>query len=286
MSRLKADCPHHEFVEKIQMYPSTITRVLRWLGRTGDRFRAVHWPDSFEFDTPAVGDGYDFSVTVHFTWCVTGHAYGEVLVARAEEHRDSLLERTVARIRGVSRGFAAYEVGDAENKVHRVIGELFTGTRLSFVSATGTDGDARPIEHRTILRLDKPVREAQRAAWSERQNAVNEHALARLLVTQFGERRQLWQEFLQEGRNDWLTPYAVALAKDPGAVAEIVEKMNGDRREQAKELANQVVDQAVQYEERDAFDLMLQNDRVLRHLMELIGVPGLPPPAPSPFEEP
>jgi hypothetical protein len=255
------------------------------MGRTAGQFRAVHWPDSFEFRVPAKGDGYDFSIIVNFTWCVTGHAYGEALISRAREHRTVLRDRTATRLRGGSRDFAPYEAGSAERKFHQILGELFTATRLTYHSGTGVDGDARPIEHHTLLRLDKPVRQAQRKAWSSRQEAFNRHEEARLLATQFGEQRLLWQEFLKNGQGDWLTPYAVALAQNPDAAAEVVKKMTGDRHEEARKLAEHVEEQVRQYNTRDAFDLMVQNDLVLRRLLELIGVPGLPPPAPSPFEE-
>ncbi|KAB2339646.1 hypothetical protein [Actinomadura rudentiformis] len=284
MSTLKTACTHHGPVQKVQLHPAAGTRLWRWLRRTGDESRAVHWPDTFDFKVPAMGDGYEFSISVPFTWCVTGRAYPEVLVGRALDNRTALLERLVARVRGVSRLFPPFEAGDAEARVHLAIGEVFNGTRLAFVSAAGADGDARPIEHRTVLRLDKPVRKAQREAWSRRQEETNRHELARLLALQFGERRELWHEFLQSGRNDWLTPYAVALADNPESVDEIVRKMTQDRRTQAKELADHVVSTARAYDKMDAFDLMLHNDRVLRHLMELMGVPGLPPPNPSPFE--
>ncbi|GAA2610277.1 hypothetical protein SMC26_24460 [Actinomadura fulvescens] len=285
MSTLRTDCTHHGPVQKVQLHPTAGVRLWRWLRRTGDETRAVHWPDSFDFKVPAMGDGYEFSVSAHFTWCVTGRAHGEALVRRALDNRTALLERLVARVRGVSRLFPPFEAGDAEARVHQTIGEVFGGTRLTFVSAAGSDGDARPIEHRTVLRLDKPVRKAQREAWSRRQEETNRHELARLLALQFGERRELWHDFLESGRNDWRTPYAVALADDPESVDEIVRRMTEDRRTQAKELADHVVSTASAYDKMDAFDLMLHNDRVLRHLMELMGVPGLPPPNPSPFDE-
>ncbi|MFG2000900.1 hypothetical protein ACGFNU_17315 [Spirillospora sp. NPDC048911] len=285
MSTLETACGHHGPVQKVQLYPTAGTRLWRLLRRTGNESRAAHWPDTFGFEVPAMGDGYEFSVSVHFTWCVTGPAYPEVLVWRALDNHTALLERLVARVRGVSRLFPPYEAGEAEARIHQTVGEVFNGTQLVFVSAAGPDGDARPIEHRTMLRLDKPVRKAQRDAWSRRQDETNRHELARLLALQFGERRELWHEFLESGRSDWLTPYAVALADDPESVDKIVREMTKDRRTQAKELADHVVSTARAYDKMDAFDLMLHNDRVLRHLMELMGVPGLPPANPSPFDE-
>ncbi|MFI0445901.1 hypothetical protein [Actinomadura sp. 6N118] len=290
MSTLKTTCTHHgPIAQRVQMHPTPAARVWRWFRRTGDERRPVHWPDSFEFKVPAKGDGYEFVLSVHFTWCVTGHAFGEVLVSRAQDNRTALLERVVARVRDVSRLVPPYDAGAAETRIHQTIATLFNTTQLVFVAGTEagapTDGDARPIDPRTVLRLDKPVRKAQQEAWTQRQRAVNTHDLSQLLAGQFSERRELWQRFLESGQGDWLTPYAVALATDPNSVAQIVERMTEDRREHAKELADHVVDQVQAYEDRDAFDLMMQNDRVLRHLMELMGVPGLPPPNPSPFDE-
>jgi len=60
--------------------------------------------------------------------------------------------------------------------------------------------------------------------------------------------------------------------------------MTGDRYDKARELTTHIEKQVREYNARDAFDLMVQNDLVLRHLLRLIGVPGLPE-APSPFAE-
>ncbi|GLZ02893.1 hypothetical protein Acsp03_03600 [Actinomadura sp. NBRC 104412] len=285
MTNLRTGCKYHsEPVERLQLYPGIGTRLVRLLSRSRDRFRAVHWPDSFEFRVPAKGDGYDFFVVVNFTWCVTGHAYGEKLISRASEHREILRDRAAARLRGVSRDFPPYEAGAAEKTFHGTLGELFAGTCLTYASGTVDDGAARPIEHYTLLRLDKPVRKAQREAWSSRQEAHNRHEEARMLAAQLGEQRLLWREFLSNGQADWLTPYAMALAENPEDAAKITEKMTGDRYDKARELATHIEKQVREYNARDAFDLMVQNDLVLRHLLRLIGVPGLPE-APSPFAE-
>jgi hypothetical protein len=285
MSTLETDCKHHGSLTKAQLRPGFGTRLLRMMKHPDGQLRAVHWPDTFDFITPAMGDGYSFDITVHFTWCVTGDAYAEALVQRAKEHRITLLERLIAQLRGISRRFPPYEAADAEERIDQAVKDLFNATRLTFLSPTGPDGDARPIAHRTVLALDKQVKKAQKEAWSQRQEAMNKHDLERLNSMQLNERRRMWQEFLERGRSEWLTPYAVALAEDPGSVAEVIERMAMDRRAQAKELADHVVGQVRSYQDRDAFDLMLQNDRVLRHLMELMGIPGLPPVAPSPFDE-
>ncbi|URM94238.1 hypothetical protein LUW76_07785 [Actinomadura madurae] len=286
MSTVRMNCGNHGPVDRVPTHLSLGTRLRRWLQRSGGAFRAVHHPGAFHIVVPAKGDGYTFSVTVHFTWCVTGHEYPEVLAARTEEHQFIVKERLATQVRAVSRDFAPYEAGEAEKHFDQVAATLFADTRLEFLSGDQTDGEAHPIDHRTIVALDKPVRDVQREAWIKRQNAANEHELARRLVMYFGDRRLLWQQFLKSGQSEWLTPYAVALAEDPDAVAEVVERMAKDRRVEAKELADHVADQVRQYEARDAFDLMMQNDLVLRHLMELIGVPGIPPPAPPPFDGP
>ncbi|HEY8482017.1 MAG TPA: hypothetical protein VIL71_19495 [Spirillospora sp.] len=284
MSTLFSGCENHGPVEK-PTYVTAWTRVRRWLERSENVFRAVHQPSTIRFEVPAQGDGYDFSVVVHFTWCVTGHAYPEALVARADEQQFPLKERLIARVRAVSREFAPYETAKAESRFDHVIGELFSATRLEFVSGGHPDGEARPIEHRTIVTMERPVRDNQREASIRRQNAVNEDDLSRLLVQQFSDRRLLWQRFLESGRSEWLTPYAVALAQRPDQVAGVVEKMVRDRRAEARELADHIVGQVQRYKEHDAFDLMLENDLVLRHLLKSMGVPDLPPPAPSPFDD-
>lgn len=284
MSTLRSTCPNHGPLDRIPSYVSAWTRFRRWLDRSGNAFRAVHRPATIQFRVPAQGDGYDFSVVVHFTWCVTGHAHPEALAARADELQFCLKESLVARVRAVSRDFAAYEAAEAETRFDRVVEELFSGTTLEFVSKGQPDGEARPIEHRTIVGMERPVRDVQREAATRRQNAINEDDLARLLVEQFGGRRLMWQRFLESGRSEWLTPYAVALAERPEQVASVVERMARDLRAEARELTEYIVGQVRSYKERDAFDLMMENDHVMRHLMKIMGVAELPPAA-SPFEE-
>jgi hypothetical protein len=286
MSTLRTACSHHGPVERVPRYVTFGMRLQRRLQRSSDAFRAIHQRETYNLLVPAKGDGYTFRATVHFTWCVTGRAYPESLAARIHQHGSVQRDRLITQVRQISRTFAAYEVGEAEQRIHETIGEIFTATRLEFLSDGQPDGEASPIEHQTILHMEKPVQNEQREAWTERQKAVNKDELARLLVTQFSGRRLLWQQFLRSGEREWLTPYAVALAENPNEVAGVVERMSRDRRAELQELADQIVDQVHQYEARDAFDLMMQNDRVLRHLLKLIGVPDPPPLAPSPFDEP
>jgi hypothetical protein len=224
-------------------------------------------------------------VAVHFTWCVTGKVDGEALVRRALDHRTSLLERVALRVRELSRRYAPYEAAEAESHIHRALGDTFARTRLTFASAAGVDGDARAIEHRIVLRLDEPVRDAQLEAWSRRQAAVNDHGLATMLAGQLGERRRLWGDFLRAGERDWRTPYALSLAQDPERVAEIVRAMFDDRGARVKQMADELVSQSEEYAAKDAFEIMTKNETVLRRMMAMLGVPDLPAIDPSPYDE-
>jgi hypothetical protein len=284
MTQFKADCGHHGPVEEVRPGGGLGSRIRRWL-QSGNKDRAVHWPDSFELNMPAQGDGYDFLVIVYFTWCITGKADGESLVERARDHRTTMLERVSLRTRAISRRYPPYEAADAESHIHQAIGDVFARTRLTFASAAGVDGDARAIDHRTVLRLDEPVREAQRAAWSRRQSAVNDHGLAGLLSAQLSERRRLWRDFLHEGENDWRTPYALSLATDPEDVAEVVRDMFADRRARVEEMTENLAEQSEEYETKDAFEIMTKNETVLRRMMAMLGVPELPAIDPSPFDD-
>jgi hypothetical protein len=285
VTKFKSDCMHHGPVDQIPTNPGIGRYIQRWFQQSRGKDRAVHWPDTFNLNVPAQGDGYDFAVIVHFTWCVTGTADAESLVNRALDQRTTLLERVALRIRTVSRQHPPYEAADAEARIHRAVGEVFARSQLAFASPSGVDGDARAIDHRTVLRLDEPVREGQRTAWSRRQEAVNEHGLARLVADQLGERRRMWQDFLRDSGDDWRTPYAVSLAGDPTKAAEVVEQMFNDRMAHVRQLADQLVDQSKRYATQDVFEIMTQNETVLRQLMEVLSVPNLPPVAPSPFDD-
>ncbi|HEX6469315.1 MAG TPA: hypothetical protein VF069_09485 [Streptosporangiaceae bacterium] len=285
MTQFKADCAHHGPLDDVRPGRGLCGQIRRWIQQSGNKDRAVHWPDSFELNVPARGDGYEFLIVLHFTWCVTGKADGESLVERAQGQRTTMLERVALRVREISRRYAPYEAAEAEAHIHRVIGDIFTRTHLTFASPAGVDGDARGIEHRTVLRLDGPVRDAQRAAWSRRQTAVNDHDLARLLAGQLSERRRMWREFLREGEDDWRTPYALSLAVDPKEVSEVVREMFADRRNRVEEMAEQLVEQSEGYETKDAFEIMTKNETVLRRMMAMLGIPELPAIDPSPYDD-
>lgn len=289
MIHLKTDCLHHGPLDKVRPDPGIFVRFVRALRPFDNKTHAVHLPDLFKFSVPAKGDGYEFSVTVHFTWCVTGRAFGYVLAHRVLDNRTRVLERLLGRVREVSRRYPPYDAAAAEANIHRCIAEIFNANHLVFVAgeeaAARPDGDARAIEFRTAVHLDKPVREAQQEAWSRRQKVVNEHDLARVMAGHLSESRQLWQSFLREGARDWLTPYAVALAKSPDEAADVISRMFRDRHDQVGELAEQVVKQTKAYGGLDAFELMTQNDTVLRRLMTMMGIEQAPPLELQPFED-
>ena len=101
---------------------------------------------------------------------------------------------------------------------------------------------------------------------------VHGHHLAKLLRQQLGQRRGWWEDFINEGLGDWLTPYAVKLAEDPDDVSGVLTQLRDGQRERIEELAGTVEEQARGYRESDDFETMLTNETVLRHLVQTIGL--------------
>jgi hypothetical protein len=148
----------------------------------------------------------------------------------------------------------------------------------------GREALLRAIEPWTSVRLDKPVLSSQQEAWTKRQAAVNEHELASLLAGQLSERRETWHAFLKTAESEWHSPYAVALSQDPGAAGDIVQKMFDDRLEQVKEMTRELISQVEEYGKRDTFELMTQNETVLRRLMALLKIPDPSDPPSATFD--
>ncbi|WP_433248428.1 hypothetical protein [Actinomadura nitritigenes] len=277
---LKTACDHGP-VEKVPADGRLRARLRRLMER--DRERAVHWPDGFAFASPAEGDGYDFSVKVQFLWCVTGIASVEGLIERAKENHPALRDRLLTRVRSVSRTVAPYEAATAEARISRIVEDVFAEARFEYRALGRISGTARTIEPHTVVKPDEAVRKAQQAAWDRRQRTENDHALAERLVPLLTERRELWQAFLESGQSRWATPYAVTLAEKSEGVGAAVQEMFEERRRQARELTGLVTEQAEEYEDVNAFELMIRNDTVLRRLMDLMGIDRPAELAPAPF---
>jgi hypothetical protein len=288
MTYVRTECAHHGPVRQVWVNDGLLVKIWRRLRGPGRKLRAVHWPDSIAILAPASGDAYSFNVTIGFIWCVTGHELEERLAEHARDHRLSLIDRVAARAREASRKCVPFDAASAEREIGRAIMGIFSSPLVTFVSGhdpNGTSGvgQLRAIDPSTMVRLDKPVLSNQREAWDKRQAAVNEHDLASLLAGQLTQRREIWHEFLKAAEKEWHSPYAVALSKDPDVVANVVRKMFDDRLAQVKEMTSELVSQVEEYGTRDTFELMTQNDTVLRRMMALLKIPDTSDPPMAAF---
>lgn len=241
--------------------------------------RTAHPADVFLLRTPAKGDAYEFVVTVHITWCIEGTESVKRLKARTPELNANLEDRLLHVIRPISRKHPPYEPQKAEEELApRINAELAAATyRFDRGSAQARHG-------RVLVNPAKEVRETQRTAWKRHQELANAHELARLLREQLGERRGWWDQFLSEGLDRWLTPYAVELAENPEIASDVVKRIRDDQRERVTELADTFEGQVRRYKRSDDFDTMLSSETILRHLIKAVGLP-VPPPG-HPFGEP
>jgi len=290
MTYLQTPCTHHGPVRTARLCRPWIVRVYRRIFGPGRRMRAVHWSDCAVLRVPAMGDGYYLTVKVRLTWCITGTAFEEQLVERIGDQRDALLERVSVRLRNVSRRYPPYDAATAERELHRVVAGTCSGIRFTFSGRVKNgavpvaDGELRVIGPHTIIQLDKPVIAAQQKAWDLRQLASNEHERSRELIGQLTERRRLWHEFLKEIEREWHSPYAAALSQSPDTVGSVVREMFDDRLDQVKEMTRELVEQVEQYgDTKDAFELMTENDTVLRRMMALLQIPDPSDPPTPPY---
>lgn len=288
MTYIKTDCAHGP-VRRIRMNQGLLTGIWRCFRRPGRKLRAVHWSDSISILAPAAGDAYLFSVTVRFTWCITGRDFEDRLVERARDYGTILGDRAAAKAREASRKCMPFDAAKAEREIGRAVMPAFNCPLVTFASgpdssATSSAGELRAIEPWTTVRLDKPVLSSQQEAWTKRQAVVNEHSLASLLADQLSQRREIWHEFLRAAEKEWHSPYAVALSQDPAAAGDVVRKMFDDRLEQVKEMTQELVSQVEEYGTRDAFELMTQNETVLSRMMALLKIPDPSDPPTATFD--
>lgn len=233
--------------------------------------------DSFTLETPALGDAYNFLVSVRCSWCVQATATRESRRRRAEEiarliaqHRPVIRDRLEDTIRPIARRFPPYRAAEAEKSISKGIGECLS------------EGD---IQVKVRVRVDvcPPVREDLRKIWQERLVEDARGDLKKASVELIGELQECWRDLLLKGlegigevqtaKAAWIAPYALALAQDPqGSASEHLHNMITHRVSHAEGLLTDLGD-LVTDQRTDAIEFAFGSDSALRAVLALLGVP-------------
>jgi hypothetical protein len=257
----------------------------------------LHEPsDEFSFETPALGDGFNFHVRVRCSWTVQATASDEEMERKTAEVREFIRQsraitrdRLEERIRPIARTFPPYRAAAAEKALNDTISDCLN------------DGDVR-VTVRTWVDVSDPVREDLQKVWHERLVAESGSELESDLklrqltlsgdlkkahVAQLGELQEEWRKLLvaglaglgavDEASATWLAPYALKLAEDPenaaGYLKDVLERRVDHAERLLADLGALAIDDRV-----EAIEFAFQSQSALHRLLMYLGVPI---PAPS-----
>lgn len=236
--------------------------------------------DIFVLETPALGDAYNFVVSVCCTWLVQGTASADNRKRRTQEirrlvaeQRPIVQEQIETTVRKAARRHPPYRAAAAEQE----IGEA--------LRACKAEGDLH-VRVRARVDVCEAVRNDLKVVWQRRLAEDAEGDEKKAAVELIGELQEAWRGLLLEGLNGigevqtaraaWIAPYALALAQDPELSAGVyLRAMIEHRVSHAEglltELSDLVVDQNM-----DPIEFAFGTDSALRALLKLLGV-HIPP---------
>ncbi len=241
----------------------------------------VHEPsDDFSFETPALGDGFNFRVRVRCSWTVQATASEDEMEAKVAEVREFIgqsraitRDRIEERVRPVARTFAPYRAAEAEKALNETISDCLN------------DGDVR-VTVRTWVDVSDPVREDLQKVWHDRLIADGtcelEGAVKKEHVKLLGELQEAWRKLLvaglagigavDEANATWLAPYALKLAEDPQNAAAYLQSVLDRRVTHAEQLLADLGALAID-DRVEAIEFAFQSQSALLSLLMYLGVP-------------
>ncbi len=252
----------------------------------------VHEPsEEFSFETPALGDGFNFRVRVRCSWTVQATASEEEMEQKIAEVREFIeqsrpitRDRLEERVRPIARTFPPYRAAEAEQTLNETISDCLN------------DGDIR-VTVRTWVDVSDPVREDLQKVWHERLVAESGSELDSELkkrqmnlngdlkkahVALLGELQEEWRKLLiaglvgmgavDEANATWLAPYALKLAEDPENAAGYLKNVLDRRVDHAEQLLADLGALAID-DRVEAIEFAFQSQSALHRLLMYLGVP-------------
>lgn len=233
----------------------------------------------FTLHTPALGDAFDFTVTVLVKWEVRETAPGEPLrqtdpeelerfVASSRLGTREVIEETV---RPVARRFPPYRASEAERELSEVLQACFH------------DGD---LQAKVRVRVDvtEPVKEELRKVWTARLLEDAKGDMRKEAVRLTSDLQDIWHGVLRKGltefgevdlaRGSWIAPYALALTEDPKNAAAYLQLMLEKRVSHAEKLLDSLGNIVLSGDHVDALEIAFQSDNALRAVLKELGVPA------------
>ncbi|GLX93932.1 hypothetical protein [Herbidospora sp. NBRC 101105] len=230
----------------------------------------------FTFHTPAQTDAMPFFVTARLQWTAFGPQPESALEKEIGRHRERWRNFVDDTIRGIARTYPPHHAEEAETEVNRRL----NGLRVF-------EGGVQ-IDCTAVCRLTpaQPILDQRQAAWLTRIRLEDAAEQMRRDIASMRELRRLWRDFLNEGLDDWLTPYAVRLAEGGAGIAETTERLLEDRRSEAERLLDVIKNIIDAQQAADVYEFTVRSETVMRKTLEMMGLP-VPDPVPgSIFNDP
>ncbi|MFC4588939.1 hypothetical protein [Sphaerisporangium corydalis] len=226
----------------------------------------------FSFETPALSDGFAFTVSIRLHWSATGRSDVSLLHDTIDVHREGIRWHLSDIVRRIARQYGPHLPHEAEAEINRQI----KGARLFH------EYDAVQLECVAYSRVGSalPVVGLQQEIWRERLARVESHEAAKVDIDRMRELRRLWRDLLAEGIDDWIAPYAVRLAEDPRNVAQTVQEMFAHRRQEAERLLTLVREIMTTQQSTNVYEFVVSSETVLRNTLTMMGIP-VPDPDPE-----
>ncbi|WP_182906533.1 hypothetical protein [Microbispora sp. H13382] len=226
----------------------------------------------FTFDTPALGDAYMFTVSVRLQWSALGTGPDSDLSGAIKRHRERVRWTVSDIVRGAAREFPPHTPQQAEAEI---------GRRLKTMRLP-QEKDGTQVECTAFTRVGAPLPlvDQLQEIWSRRVADEERHESARRTAVRVRELRDVWRDFLSEGMDDWISPYAVGLAETPQDISSLMKQMLQERQEEAQRLLDMVDNVMTAQQRADVYDFVVSSETVLRHTLKMMGIP-VPDPAPD-----
>lgn len=239
----------------------------------------------YELSVPALNDIFDFAVTVHLNWCVTGQRMG--FGAEIDAKRAEVRQRVYEIVRDVARRHPPFRPAEAEHDIQRSLDREF---QTAVHECDQVTVQCTPYVEVT---LGEEVRRHRQELGRRLLEIEADAEAARLRLAKLTELRDLWLDFLdlrgQEEREldrldeqrreradrdrKWRTRFAVRLAENPKGVHEVMAQMDEKRRKDLENLTKTVESLVNKHQAANIYDLVVSSETVLRKTLELMGLP-------------
>lgn len=220
--------------------------------------------DILSFPSPALGEAFDFAVTVRLSRLPNGRRSQWTADQEEISRVGDLVRETV---RATTRKHSIFEPAAAEGKVNEALGDRLTEasrTDAAIISRWGGKAE---------LALPEEVKEIRRAHMIHMHEIKAQAEATKLRVEKLRESTAVWEELLSEATESSFARYAIRLTENSDTAADIFEKMLDARREDAQELLTLVSKIVGAQQAAGVYDLVLASDSALRKAFERLGVP-------------